>query len=584
MGQPTKVVDVDVEAVHGLLERAQKQLEPEDFALLKRLVESLLWLTTVVRDGRTKLARLKRLVGLSKSEKTAKVLGWPKPDGGSKEGGPEEPPDPDPGDGGGTPRSGAGSPAEKPETGTGVGDGQAQAEPNKPQKGHGRRPASAYEIAEQIWVAHESLCPGDLCPGCARGRLYEPEAAVFVRITGQAPLQARCWHCQRLRCSGCGAVYTARLPDEGQGPKFAESAVSMIALLRYGTGVPHHRLEQLQGDLQTPVPDSTQWEVVDAAAPGLKPVLAELVRQAAQGTVLHGDDSHGPVLQWMGKRRQALLDKGDLEAPERTGLHTTAVVSSIGEDRQIALFFTGRQHAGENLAALLEQRAAELGPPIHMADALAANKPGDHSVLGACCLAHGRRGIVDEVDNFPEPCKYVLEMLGQVFKVDETCKTQKLAPEERLRVHQRDSAPVMEELERWMRAQLADKLVEPNSGLGNAFNYLLKRWDRLTLFLRVAGAPLTNNIAERALKMAIRHRRNSLFYRSQHGATIGDLYMSLIHTAELCGENPFAYLTALLSHPRAVAQSPADWMPWNWRGTLARLNVRPVASLRSKVA
>src|SRR5215831_4964418 len=93
---------------------------------------------------------------------------------------------------------------------------------------------------------------------------------------------------------------------------------------------------------------------------------------------------------------------------------------------------------------------------------------------------------------------------------------QGLSPEERLRFHQDHSEPVMERLRAWLRAQFEEKRVEPNSGLGAAITYLLKHWTRLTLFLRQAGAPLDNNICERALKKAIRHRKNSLFYKTEN--------------------------------------------------------------------
>ena len=117
--------------------------------------------------------------------------------------------------------------------------------------------------------------------------------------------------------------------------------------------------------------------------------------------------------------------------------------------------------------------------------------------------------------------------------------------------------------------------MEPNSGLGVAYRYMLNRWDKLTLFLRLAGVPLDNNLCERALKKAIRHRRNSLFYRTQRGADVGDMFMSLIHTAELRGENPFLYMTQVLRHAKAVADNPADWLPWTYRATLARLAEHP---------
>src|SRR5690606_17236403 len=144
-------------------------------------------------------------------------------------------------------------------------------------------------------------------------------------------------------------------------------------------------------------------------------------------------------------------------------------------------------------------------------------------------------------------------------------KKQRLSPADRLALHQRDSAPIMAELKRWMQAELDEKRVEPNSGLGKAYKYMLKRWEKLTLFLRKPGVPIDNNICERTLKMAIRHRRNSLFYRSERGAEIGDMFMSLIYTAELRGENPFEYLTAVLQNHKAARECPGQWLPWTYR-------------------
>lgn len=544
-------------------------MAPEDYALLREVVKSYVWLTNVVRHSKTTLHQLRRLLGWSSSEKTGAVLAQA---GAGKARPADEPPDPD-GGGGASPTPPAGSgegPAWSGQTTT-----PPVSEAKKKAKGHGRRAASEYAVARHIEVTHESLCPGDRCPLCGRGTLYElEEPAQFLRLFGQPPLSAVCWDCQRLRCSACGAVHTARAPAQAQGGKYAESAVSMLAVLRFGTGVPHHRLGGLQDNLETPVPASTQWEVLEAAAEDVQLVHEELIRQAAQGTVLHNDDTRGPVLGLMGKRREALLARGKLEDPERTGLFTTAVVALTTPGQKIALFFTGRKHAGENLSEVLGQRAEGLDPPIQMSDALSANHPAGKTVMSSHCLAHARRNFVDEIANFPEECRYLLERIGTVFAVDQECRQQGLSDQERLLEHQLRSGPVMDELCKWMNAQFDDKRVEPNSGLGKAFQYLLKRWDRFTLFLRLAGVPLDNNICERALKMAIRHRKNSLFYRTEHGAEIGDLYMSLIHTAQLCGENAFEYLTALLTHAREVAQAPAKWMPWTWREAASRLGTR----------
>ena len=134
--------------------------------------------------------------------------------------------------------------------------------------------------------------------------------------------------------------------------------------------------------------------------------------------------------------------------------------------------------------------------------------------------------------------------------------------------HQEHSQPVLEALQAWFDAQFAERKVEPNSGLGEAITYCLKRWNRLTLFLREPGAPLDSNIVERALKKCILHRKNSLFYKTENGAEVGDLFMSLIHTCELNGVNPFEYLIALQKHAEELAKNPPAWMPWNYSESL----------------
>jgi len=218
---------------------------------------------------------------------------------------------------------------------------------------------------------------------------------------------------------------------------------------------------------------------------------------------------------------------------------------------------------------ILRRRAADLPPPIQMCDALSRNLPKEFQTIVANCLAHGRRQFVDEMENFPAECGYVLEAFEAVYRNDALTREQQLPPTERLIFHQAESGPLMERLRDWLRRQFDERLVEPNSALGAAINYLRKHWDKLTLFLRVPGAPLDNNLCERALKKAILHRKSALFYKTRNGAAVGDLYMSLIHTCELCGANPFDYLTELQRHANEVAAGPHNWMPWNYRDHLA---------------
>jgi hypothetical protein len=249
--------------------------------------------------------------------------------------------------------------------------------------------------------------------------------------------------------------------------------------------------------------------------------------------------------------------------PQRKGTFTSNLLAFV-EAHPVALYFTGWQHAGENLAAVLRQRGAELDPPIQMCDALSRNQSPEFKTILAHCLAHGRREFVSVAEDFPEPCRHVLESLAEVYRVDAQAKELAMTPEQRLVHHQTHSQLVMEKLHTWMREQIDRKQVEPNSGLGQAIGYMLRHWEPLTLFLRQAGAPLDNNICERALKMAILHRKNSLSYKTLNGARTGDLFMSLIHTCRLNGVNPFDYLMAIANHPDVVKLIPKTWLPWNY--------------------
>jgi len=220
---------------------------------------------------------------------------------------------------------------------------------------------------------------------------------------------------------------------------------------------------------------------------------------------------------------------------------------------------------------VLVERAKGLAPPIQMCDALSRNLPKlpeKLEILLGNCNAHARRRFVQVTPNFPQECQFVLESFREVYRYDAAAETQGLSPEARLRFHQEHSQPVMDALHAWFETQFAEKRVEPNSGLGEAITYCLRHWTRLTLFLRQAGAPLDSNVVERALKKCILHRKNSLFYKTENGAEVGDLFMSLIHTCELNDANPFDYLTELQKHLPELAKTPAAWMPWNYRETL----------------
>jgi transposase len=556
--QPT-ILELGMNNLEELLERAEAALGKEDYATIKSLIESYAYIADLVSNKNITISRLQKLLFGAKTEKTAAVVGR------------------EPNDARGTEPASSATNAPPDSSRPSADQGAVAENDAKTPSGHGRNGADAYTGAERVEVPHESLRPGDPCPQCADGTVYESRPGVLVRLVGQAPVQAMVYYLQKLRCNLCGVVFTAQSPDSVGVNKYDATAGSMIALLKYGAGMPFHRAEKLQESLGIPLPASTQWDIVHEQAERAQPVFDELVRQAADGDVVHNDDTTVKILELMGKRADRARHEALAEASaetgktsERKGMFTSGIVSSA-EGRKIALFLSGRQHAGENLKDVLKHRAQSLGPPIQMCDALSRNLPGELKTIVANCLAHGRRQFVDVAERFPEECRCVLESLAVIYKNDAISRERNLSPAARRHFHQAESGPTMEALHVWLVRQFDDRRVEPNSTLGGAISYMLKHWEKLTLFLRVPGAPLDNNICERTLKKAILHRKNALFYKTCHGAHVGDVFMSLICTCEFCGTNPFDYLTEIERHADHVGMTPQNWLPWNYRETLERM-------------
>jgi transposase len=533
---------VDAQELQTILEHARAALSADEYARLKAACATLVYLTQLVENKSTTIARLRQILFGASTEKTAAVLK----------------------------AVGATQPVQAGSVAPSAAD-NADAAPAR--EGHGRNGAPAYAGAVKIKVDHPSLKSGECCPECRKGKLYAAAApGVLIRVVGQAPLAATVYELAKLRCNLCLEVFTAPAPEGIGAEKYDAGAASMIALLKYGNGLPFHRLDTLQQSLGIPLPASTQWQIVENTAALIKPAFAELIRQAAQGEVLYNDDTTMKVLAQMAEPSASeVAELPEAERLARKGSFTSGIVSTRA-GRTIALFFTGRKHAGENLADVLAQRAEALGPPIQMCDALSRNLVGPLKTIVANCIAHARRKYVDVAPHFPEECRFVLETLAKVYKNDARCKEQRSSPAERLHFHQTHSGPLMTTLQNWLAEQFTQRKVEPNSGLGQAISYVRKHWSELTLFLRQAGAPLDNNLCEQVLKRAILHRKNALFYKTAKGAYVGDTFMSLIHTCGLAGANPFDYLTALQQHSTALSQNPEQWLPWNYGETPAQID------------
>lgn len=511
-------IELDPEKLAAFLKRAEQRLDPQDFAYLASLVKAVSNLRDLLQSKSRSIMRLLKMIFGVKTETSKAVL---KEDANK----------------------------------------HARAERSAPKKGHGRNSVHDYSGARKVPVVHGCLKHGDRCPECERGKLYRVDPGILMNFFAVAPIQAILYLLEKFRCNLCGEIFTADRPPEASEKKYDETVGAMVALSRYGFGVPFNRLARLQAGCGIPLAASTQWEIVEQDADTLTPVFEHLVREAAQAEKIYQDDTNMKVLALNANK------KAEDQTGGRTGAFTTGLVCEAG-DKKIACFFTGAKHAGENLRDLLSQRLSQLSPPIQMCDALSRNTPEDLLTILCNCMSHARRNFVELLDAFPEECRFVIEILGKVYHHDALAKERKLSAEQRLRFHQEQSGPLMDELKNWMEAQLNDQKIEPNSGMGKAIQYMLKRWDKFTLFLRVPGAPIDNNICERALKMAIRHRRNSLFYKTRRGAWVGDLFMSLIHTCNLMGVNAFDYLTTLLRNAASLAQEPSRWMPWNYNAAM----------------
>lgn len=531
---PTSVQEVEAATLYGYLDKVERgePLTAEEVRALRATVATTAYLTAEIKRRRVSLQRLRDWLFGASTEKTATVCPPP-----PAEAGPGEP----------------------------EGGEQAPAAPkaDKPKrKGHGRNPASCYRGAEQVKVAHPDLSAGDECPECPKGRVYPmAEPAVLVRVVGLAPLSAKVVELERFRCNCCDEVFKAPSPEGTGTEKYDETATSMVGSMRYGLGTPFYRLEKFQGGMGVPLPVGTQWKLVKRAAGLMEPAFDHLITWVAQSEVIHNDDT---VMK--------LLDRPDLQrkGKQRKGVYTSGIIGKQGGHR-VALFLTGMNHSGENLAEVLGRRKAELARPIQMCDALNANTAGELDTIVAHCMVHARRKFVEVADDFPEECRFLLEGLKAVY-INEAA-TKGMSPKERLDFHQEHSAPMTNEIWAWIRELKDGNQVEPNSGLGDAIDYMEKHWGRLTLFLREPGCPIDNNIAERILKRAILHRKNSLFYKTLAGARVGDLFMSLIHSAELNKVNPFDYLVALQRYHALVEENPEEWMPWNYAETLAGLGL-----------
>jgi transposase len=435
-------------------------------------------------------------------------------------------------------------------------ENEAQGEGKKKRRGHGRLATTDYPGAQRVYCEDPTITAGGPClrPGCL-GHLYDPdEVHKFIRFESQPFIDGTIYEQKVWRCAECGDRFAAPLPADVPPEKYDATADVAIAIYRYGAGLPHYRMAKMQQMKGVPLPASTQWERVEHVADEVYPVVLELEREAAQADLLQGDDTGVVILSLVKENKE--LPKGS-----RVGMQTTGIGARVGAER-IALYYSGRRHTGENLHKLLQQRNKELDLPKVVGDAAAKNWSPEFKCIVIKCLQHARQNFVDVKEAFSE-CERVLTDLAAVYHND--AATRSMSESERLAYHQQHSAPIMAELKQWLADLLTTHTVEGNDGMGQAIKYFLRHYPELTQFLKIPGAPLDNSHAEQILKRAVLHRKNSLFFKTEHGGLVADTILSLIETCWLNKINAFDYLVTLMRNARAVRIRPDSWLPWNYQ-------------------
>lgn len=431
-----------------------------------------------------------------------------------------------------------------------------EADVNKKSKsGHGRRNLKLH-INSETEVIHCEHQAGSICPTCRDGKLKKADSLQRTCIRTINLVSVKIFEIETLKCGTCSHRESAPEPEVLKDcfGKYHVSTITHLAFSRYAMGLPSHRIESFTEYTGLKISDTTQFRLFEWAASQLFPVFKELCLLAANAKLTYRDDSPNKILVFQKQQREAKK----LNAAVRVGVTTTNVTAET-EKGSISLFFTGTEHAGEVINRLLTQRKTG-DPMIAMADASSANRKHDFSdrVLEVSCMSHARRNFYELQDYDKHATTMALGLIQSVYQNDAVCKNRNLSPRKRLKFHAQNSTKFMDKL----HALCAQELLKTSQpSLKQAYNYTLKHWDRLTQFLKVEGVPLDNNICEREIKSSIRHRKNSLFFRSEDGALVGDILMSLFRTSQLNKLNPLEYLEHALKNREQVRMNPQLFLP-----------------------
>lgn len=458
--------------------------------------------------------------------------------------------------------------SEKLENSNGPKGGGKQPQPNGPKgrkKGQGNFTEKDYPNASK--ESHELSADkkhGQVCPNCQNAKLKKEEPEFYIRLIGSPVAKAVRHETEKTTCPNCGAIFEADFEGKSQG-KYDTTLISMLAIMHYLGSFPFYRLEKIQKMFITPLPRSVQWSLMEALALSLEAVWRELEKIAREANNFYIDDTGNKILSKMKELK-------DMPKGTRKKMQTTGIVAEVVNTYRIVLFFTGLQYAGENMADLLKGRVSPVPPKI-MSDALKQNKvKGDIGVIEINCNAHGRRKFQDVEKKYIAERDFILNLISVIYKNDKFCKENNYSGKERLIYHQTYSKESMDELKIWLESAFNKKITEPNSSFGKSIQYMINHWEKLTAFLIIEDAPLDNNLLESELRTPVLNRKNWLFYKTEKGALVGDIILSILKTCKLNHIDPFAYLNFIQQNANEIEAAhgrnedlDSRFLPWNFK-------------------
>jgi len=432
--------------------------------------------------------------------------------------------------------------------------------PPKKRKGHGKHGFTDFKGAEFISVPPNFPENGDQ-------KAYGYPSAYKVVVTGSIQFKAKIYVLPRQRRDD-GELQTTRLP-ESVGPLYgrfdAEAAASLV-LSHYKLGATLYGTQALFKAFGLPLVASNLWDAIEQSADVVRYVHKAMKEEVANATVLHIDSTTKKVMTLkkdIEKQQEEAAASGKDPSQIRHGIRTTSLLGWKPEGYRISLFVTGQEHAGEILDKTLEARTVA-EKVLVACDASSQNTDTKFRASMEICLcnAHAFRKFKECEKNYPDLAPKALALYRVVFENERHCKESGLSGAERLTYHQKHSQEAMQRLRDFLESVLGQQQVLPKSEFGKAANYFVKHFQDLTAFLRLENAPLHNNDNEIEIKVSVKHRKNSLFYATELGAKIGDIWMSLIQTAILNGKNPLEWIVKMLRNPDDVRSNPRQWLPW----------------------